>query len=60
MKLFNVFQLVTAFAIAPFVISWINEATFTGATIAFWVACIAYFVSYVFMMMCVYEGVDKC
>jgi hypothetical protein len=58
LKAFNSFQLVVAFAAFPFAISWLADATFRGAGVAFYVACAAYVVSFAVMVGCVYESID--
>jgi len=57
LKAFNSFQLVTAFALAPFGIQWLSNATFSGAPAAFWVGIVAYVVSFIAMCVAVHDSV---
>lgn len=49
MRVFNGFQLVVGFALAPFGISWLADQSFKGSTAAFYAACVLYFVYFIFM-----------
>ena len=59
MKLFNSFQIVTAFVAWPFLISWISEASFRGAGVAFYAACALYVVAFGAMVACVRNSIDE-
>jgi drug/metabolite transporter (DMT)-like permease len=59
MKSFNAFQMTAFFALAPFALSWVHDASFRGASIAFWVGCVIYFVSFWMMVGAVRLGIDK-
>jgi len=61
MRLFNAFQLTVAFVAWPFLITWLAEAQFKGATAAFYAACACYVLAFGFMLMSVYQslGGDK-
>lgn len=56
LKGFNSFQLVSLFAAFPFAISWLNQATFSGAQAAVWVACAAYVFLFGWMCVMVYDA----
>lgn len=57
---FNSIQIVTLFAAAPFLLSWLFEsATFPGVGAAKYVAAIAYCVFYIFMCVSTYNSVEK-
>lgn len=58
LKLFNSFQMVCLFAGAPFFLSWLNEATFTGASLALWTAGAAYVFSFFGMTGFVFKAVS--
>lgn len=53
MKTFNSIQAVVLFALWPFLLGWLNTATFTGATVALWICGIAYVVGFVMMIISV-------
>lgn len=59
MKLFNSFQIVAAFVAWPFLISWLTDATFRGAQVAFYAACALYVVAFFAMVACVLNSIDK-
>ena len=44
MRVFNAFQLVIGYALAPFGISWLSEQVFRGSGIAFGVAIVGYII----------------
>ena len=50
MKLFNSFQLVAAFVAMPFLIMWLQDATFRGAAAAFYAAAALYVVAFASMV----------
>ena len=58
MKTFNAFQMTVFFALLPFGLSWLYEATFKGAGVAFWVGCVVYFVCFLMMTAAVRAGID--
>lgn len=58
MKLFNSLQITAAFVAWPFLIAWINEATFRGANVAFYAAIALYLVAFAAMVGCVYRCID--
>jgi uncharacterized membrane protein YqjE len=58
-KLFNAFQITAAFVGWPFLIAWLCDATFRGATVAFFAACGLYVVAFAAMVGCVYTSIDK-
>ena len=59
MRAFNAFQIVSAFVGWPFLISWLSEAEFKGAGVAFY-ACIAvYIFAFGFMTVSVYDSIDE-
>jgi len=55
MKLFNAFQCVVMYASLPFVIGWLDNATFRLAGPAFWAAIAIYVVSSFCMVGAVYD-----
>jgi hypothetical protein len=59
MKVFNSFQIVGAFVGWPFLISWLSDATFRGAGIAFYSACAFYVVAFFAMVAAVYTSIEK-
>jgi hypothetical protein len=61
MRAFNSFQIVAAFVAWPFLIAWLQDATFRGAPVAFYAACALYVVAFFAMVACVYDklGDDK-
>lgn len=58
MKLFNAFQIVGAFVAWPFLISWIDTATFHGAGVAFYAACALYVVAFGAMVVSVHNTLE--
>lgn len=59
LKAFNSFQIVVAYVAWPFLISWLADAAFKGANVAFYAACIAYVIASFAMVGCVYNTLDK-
>jgi len=59
MKLFNSFQIVGAFVGFPFLISWLSDAAFKGASVAFYAACAMYVVSFFAMVGSVYHSIAE-
>ena len=59
MRLFNSFQIVCAFVAWPFLISWLSDASFKGATVAFYSACAVYVVAFGCMVGAVYTSLDE-
>jgi hypothetical protein len=55
LAIFNAFQLVLLFACAPFIISYVERASFTGATPLFWVLIIAYLIGFGGLVGCVQD-----
>lgn len=53
MRVFNAFQLVGAFVAWPFLIAWLSNAQFQGHQVAFFSACVFYFVGFCFMVAAV-------
>lgn len=59
MRLFNSFQIVTAFVATPFGIAWLNQnQTFMGAQAAFFASCALYIVAFGVMVGSVYSSTD--
>jgi hypothetical protein len=54
MKVFNAFQITAAFVAWPFLISWLSEAAFRGASVAFFAACGLYVVAFFAMVASVH------
>lgn len=59
MKVFNSLQLTGAFVAWPFLISWLADAQFRGAGVAFYAACAAYVIAFGAMTFCVHEQMEK-
>jgi hypothetical protein len=59
MRLFNSFQIVAAFVAWPFLISWLSEAQFRGAPVAFYAACALYVVAFFAMVGAVFVSIEK-
>lgn len=57
MRAFNAFQLVVAFVAWPYGIQWLSEATFRGAPVAFYSACVGYAIAAWFMAFAVYNTI---
>jgi hypothetical protein len=57
--LFNSLQIVAAFVAWPFLVSYLQDATFRGAGAAFYGACALYIVAFIAMVGCVWESVSK-
>lgn len=58
MRVFNSFQIVAVFVAWPFFISWLTDATFKGASVAFYSACAIYIVAFIAMIECVYKSIS--
>ncbi len=58
MKLFNSFQILSAFVAWPFFVNWLSDAEFRGASVAFYSACGFYVVAFAAMVGCVYKSID--
>lgn len=58
LKIFNAFQIVGSFAAWPFLIAWLQDATFKGVTACFYSACVLYVVAFGFMIAAVREAFD--
>lgn len=59
MRLFNSFQIVAAFVTWPYLINWLTDASFRGASVAFYSACALYVVAFCAMIGCVYETAES-
>ncbi len=59
MKLFNAFQAVLMFVAWPFLVQWLNQQDFSGASAAFYGACALYVVGFVIMTVCVRHAMDS-
>lgn len=59
MRLFNSFQIVAAFVAWPFLISWLSDAEFRGAAVAFYAACALYVVAFGAMVGAVFTSLEK-
>lgn len=59
MKLFNSFQITAAFVAWPYLISWLSDAAFRGAGVAFYSACGLYVVAFGAMVGAVYTSIDE-
>lgn len=58
MKLFNSFQITAAFVAWPYLVSWLSDAAFRGAGVAFYSSCALYVVAFGAMVACVYHTLD--
>jgi hypothetical protein len=58
LRAFNAFQMTAGFALGPFGISWLADQSFRGAGIAFYVSCLIYIVSFIFMTVAVSFSLD--
>lgn len=58
MRLFNSFQIVAAFVAWPFLVNWLQDASFRGASAAFYAACALYVVAFGAMVACVYDATE--
>lgn len=58
MKLFNAFQITAAFVAWPFLVAWLADASFRGASVAFYAACAFYLVAFAAMVGCVFHTLD--
>lgn len=59
MKLFNAFQIVAAFVAWPYLISYLSDAAFRGASVAFYSACALYVVAFGFMVLSVTNTLEE-
>lgn len=59
MAVFNAFQVVAAFVAWPFLVSYLSDATFRGASVAFYAACAFYVVAFFAMVGCVVTTIEK-
>ena len=59
MKLFNSFQATLMFVAWPFLISWLGDQNFRGASVAYTAACFAYFVGFCCITGCVYYTMSE-
>jgi hypothetical protein len=59
MRLFNSFQIVAAFVGWPFLIAWLSDADFRGASVAFYAACACYVVAFFAMVGAVFEAIGQ-
>lgn len=58
-KAFNAFQMVAMFACAPFVISWVRTATFSGAQVAFYTGIAIYAVAFIAMCGAILSVIER-
>lgn len=58
MILFNSFQITAMFVAWPFLIAWLQEANFQGASAAYYAACALYLVAFGAMVFCVANTLD--
>lgn len=56
MRLFNSFQLCCMFAGFPFLIGWLQDASFKNSDKAFWAAVVAYVVAFGFQWVATYDA----
>ena len=59
LKVFNAFQIVGSFAAWPFLIAWLQDATFKGSTACFYSAFVLYLVAFGFMVASVVCSLDE-
>lgn len=58
MKLFNAFQLVAVFVALPYLMGWLQDATFRGSAAAFYATAALYVVAFACMVACVWRSLD--
>lgn len=59
MKLFNSFQIVVAFVAFPYLVDYLSDATFRGAGVAFYSACVCYLIAFGAMVASVRHSIDE-
>ena len=59
MKFFNCFQLVSLFAVAPFLINWLSKQSFDGSSALFYLCCCIYTVMFFCITAFVNFGTDN-
>jgi hypothetical protein len=59
MKFFNSIQLAFCFVVAPYVIAWLETATFKGASAAYISAYVLYFLGFAFVTVAIYSLLEK-
>lgn len=55
MKVFNAFQITAMFVAWPYLINWLSDACFRGASVVFYSACAAYVVGFIAMCVAVHQ-----
>lgn len=58
MRTFNAFQITAAFVAWPYLIQYLSDASFRGASVAFWSSCAFYVVAFFFITTSVYSSID--
>jgi hypothetical protein len=58
MSIFNAFQLVLLFAVGPFIIEYVKDASFYAHAVLFWVLITAYVISFGAMVGAVARALD--
>ena len=59
MRFFNSFQLAFCFVAAPYVIGWLETATFKGANAAYISAYVLYFLGFVFITIAIFRLLEE-
>jgi uncharacterized membrane protein len=59
LALFHAFQVVLAFALLPVLIVWLSSADFNGAYLAMTVACLAYSIVFLWIVVAVAMMFEK-
>lgn len=57
--LFNAFQIVAGFVAWPFFISWLSQASFRGAGVAFYAACGCYVIAFGAMVAAITDQIER-
>jgi len=59
LRVFNAFQIVAAFVAWPFLVSFLSDATFRGAQVAFYAAIVLYLAAFCVMVSITAWALDK-
>ena len=59
MRVFNAFQAVAMFAATPFGLAWLDQQTFRGASIGFWVGVVIYIIAFILNVTAVSIAIEK-
>jgi len=59
LKVFNAFQMVALFALAPFGIQYLASASFPFQAASFWIGIVIYLAFFVVMWVCIVAAIEK-